>query len=351
MFFKSSSQCAAALAVLLHHSAAADTVTLVNGDTLSGTVASQQDGLVVLEHAQLGRVELPAGHVAAVSIDPLPQDGQTPPNGGPVVSQEAETESEQPSAEPALVPGAPDNPEPVTDAAMQDAAAQEQASLYNIFIDEWETKLTLGFTGTSGNTDRQNYHVKLDTEYEKKDTRWTFNSGFFYATANARRTQNEIQTRITRDWLQEGRPWFFFLRGEHEYDQFRTWENRASGFGGAGYTLIDKNDFKINTRMGFGGTYEFGQINDFTPEALFGGSVAKWKITPRQTLSGEATYYPSLEDDSDFRVQTKLEWLYKLDVGTGLSLKLGVQNEYESLTPGDKANNDVKYYGALVLSF
>lgn len=346
---------ATAFAAALHIAATADTVELVNGDTLTGTVVAQAEGKIVLEHAQLGRVELSAEDVKQVKI----AEADAP--DAPEVPAAPEAPAATPQAgEPIDAPGGVPVPDPQPDpqpnpeqaaAAAAEAAALEAPSLLDTFIEEWDTKLTLGFTGTSGNADRQNYHAKLDTQYETDHLRWTINSSWFYAVANNRRSQNEVQTKITRDWLQKDNPWFYFIRGEHEYDQFRAWENRVSAFGGAGYTLIDDKQLEVKARLGLGGTYEFGPINEFTPEAFFGGSVAKWKINARHTLSGEMIYYPSLEDSSDFRIQSKLEWLYKLDLASGMSLKLGVQNEYESQTPGDNDNNDLKYYGALMISF
>lgn len=337
---------AATLAGVLHAASWADTVELVNGDALTGKVVSQARGKVVFEHAQLGRIELLAEQVRQVRIDGDQARDLTPEGGGPI---DAPGGVAVPDPDPPPPPVAPDPAAVVANA--NQAAQEEQPTLLDSFIEQWNTKLTIGFTGTAGNTDRQNYHAKLDTTYETDVRRWTVNSSWFYAVANSRRTQNELLTKVTHDWLQKNNPWFFFVRGEHEYDQFRAWENRASVFGGAGYTVVDEKEFEVKARLGLGGTYEFGQINEFTPEAFFGGSAAKWKINKRQTLSGESVYYPSLEDSADFRIQTKLEWLYKLDLGSGMSLKLGVQNEYESQTPGDNSNNDFKYYGALVISF
>lgn len=335
---------AAALAATLHTVVMADTVELVNGDTLTGSVVSHGDGEVVIEHAQLGRVVLSQDQVRQVSI-------------GDNINRAAQPEGGDPIDAPGGIPvPAPENgdgkPAPAQAAAnAAEAAALEEPSLLDTFLNQWDTKLTLGFTGTSGNSDRQNYHAKFDTEHETEDLRWAINSSWFYAVANNVRSQNEVQTQVTRDWLLKDNPWFLFVRGEHEYDEFRAWENRASAFGGAGYTVIDDKSLQVKARMGLGGSYEFGQINEFTPEAFFGGSVAKWKINDRHTLVGDMTYYPSLEDDANYRIQTKLEWLYKLDVASGMSLKIGVQNDYESQTPGDSEDNDMKYYGALVISF
>lgn len=323
----------------------ADQVQLANGDTLTGEVIAQTEQGVILKHPALGTLAIGADRVKAVTIGDVPTTADKPT--APAAAQA------KPATKPTAKPATPLE-KAKADALKkqaQAAAKDQHATTLDWFLAEWKSKLTLGINGAGGNTDRQNYIVKLDTKFEDGRDRWTANTRWFYGVANSNVTQNQFETNLTKDWLKEDSPWFFFLKGQYRYDAKRNWENRTSAFGGGGYTLAKTDDIELNTRLGFGGTYEYGDINEFTPEAMFGGSVVQWQVNERAAIAGEATYYPSLEDGSNFRVETKLEWLYKLDMAKGLSLKVGVENEYDSSTPNDAGNNDVNYYGALVLSF
>ncbi|MEM9415616.1 MAG: DUF481 domain-containing protein [Planctomycetota bacterium] len=344
--------------------ATADTVELTNGDTLTGRVVEQDETKVVLEHDVLGRVELDKQRVQAVTRDVTEAAAaalaaQEPePEADP--GTQAEPESESP---PAVAPNPNPNPTPTPPAADPaqvrqgaDAAAEQQViddrSMLKVFIDEWAGKLTLGFNGASGNTDNLNFYARIEGKKQVDNNRWTFNAQWFYGTNRGSTNRSQFSSTFTRDWLKnDDSRLFYFLRGEYQYDRFRGYESRASGYGGAGYTLYKTDDVEVNTRLGFGGTYEFGDVNAFTPEALFGGSVLSWKLTERSTLSGEAIWYPSLEDSADYRITSKLEWAYRLDVASGLSLKFGVQSEYLSQTQGDRDHNDLRYYGALEIKF
>ncbi len=341
------STCTAALlaACLAGGSALTGSVELVNGDTLTGEIVEQNERGIVLKHPVLGTVAIAADRIKAIKPDP--------PGPGP--KPEAKPAEPKPAKQPAPPEPKPAAPKPA-DAAEVQAGAEQAAKTqdtgpFDWLLNDWKSQLTLGLNGAGGNTDRQNYHVKLNSKHEDGRDRWTVNAAWFYGVANGNTTQNQFQTDLTKDWLKKDSPWFFFLKGTYRYDQKRAWENRTSAFGGGGYTLAKTDDVEINTRLGFGGTYEYGEINDFTPEALFGGSVLKWKVSDRAAISGETIYYPSLEDAANFRIESKLQWAYKLDFAKGLSLKLGVENEYDSRTPNDNSNNDLKYYGALVLSF
>ncbi|MFN3168118.1 MAG: YdiY family protein [Phycisphaeraceae bacterium] len=336
---------AAGLSWCLVGEAIADRVELTNGDTLTGEVVEHSDKGVVLKHPALGTIAIGADRVKSVLTDPdepdlVPQAQPQPEPIGPA-SQTS------PAARPK--PGKADR---VKDDAEQAAADQpDERTALRRFLADWKSKLTLGLNGAGGQTDRQNYYVKFVTKYEQGRDRYTANAQWFYGTANGQRNQNQFHADFTRDWLQEDSPWFFFIKGQYRFDANRSWENRTSAFGGGGYTLAKTEDLELNTRVGFGGTYEYGEVNDFTPEALFGGSVVQWNLTERAAIAGSTTYYPSLEDAANFRIDSALEWTYKLDLAKGLSLKLGVENEYDSQTPNDAGHNDLRYYGAVVVSF
>lgn len=331
--------CGFALAVV-SAAAAADTVALTNGDVLTGTVLEQTAERLTLDHEVLGKITLDTKRVAKVTLDAdqAAEKAETKPEDKPVAKKQAD--EVKPDAKQA-------------EAMKADAleAAQENRTFLQRFREDWNSKLTLGLNGSNGPTQRQDYRVKFKTAFEDGDERVLFDTSWYYATANSKQSQNQLQANLTKDWLQKDKPWFFFIKGQYKFDDNRSWENRTSAFGGGGYTITKTEDVEVNTRLGFGGTYEYGGVNEFTPEALFGGSVIKWHISERAAISGETIYFPSLEDTAEFRVESAVEWTYKLNTADGLSLKLGVENEYDSYTPNETSNNDVKYYGAIVLSF
>lgn len=321
--------------------AAADTVELTNGDTLTGTVVQSDDRGVILKHPILGTIPLAAERIEKVTLD---SDADTPVKTNNTPNADAER-SEASGTKPAATPA-----NKATEQAALEAAAKER-TFWQHFREEWNSRLTLGLNGSNGPTDQKDYRVKFKTGFEDGAERISFDTSWYYATADGNQTQNQVQANLTKDWLQKDKPWFFFVKGQYKFDNNRSWENRTSAFGGGGYTLAKTDDVEVNTRLGFGGTYEYGAVNEFTPEALFGGSVIKWHVTERSALSGETIYYPSLEDTTNFRVESSIEWTYKLDMADGLALKLGLENEYDSNTANEDANNDLRYYGAVVLSF
>ncbi len=306
-------------------------VVLVTGEVLLAEAIERADNAVSFNHPLLGAVTL--DHDAIARIDEL---------------GDADTHRQAPE------PGA----EAGTGASATvrgDAASEPDPEPIGLFgtrlLRGWNTNLSFGLSGSSGNTDRQSFTGQFTTHQRNDRHRTLFEAMTFYSVSEGDTTQNESRVRLTRDWLLPESKWFLFANGEYEYDQQRDFENRVSGFGGVGYAFVDTDDWEILGRAGAGATYEFGQINELKPEALFGGSVFKWAINRHHNLAASATFYPDLEQGGESRFNVSLDWIIDLPDTSGLKLKLGLVNDYESNTRGDDEHNDLKYYTALVLAF
>lgn len=304
--------------------AMADQVELSSGDVLTGTVVEQSDEQVVLEHPVLGTLTVPAAHVAAVTIAPPAEDAAAPVEP-PAEGDTAQAEAAEPVE---VIPPSPPG-----------------------FFEAWDLSLAVGFSGSSGNSDTNAFNAQFKALKEDETDRWLFDAGYFFGSDSGDRTRNEFTAELTKDWLMPDSPWFYFAKAGYQYDEFMSWESRISGFGGVGYTFIKEDDIEIVGRLGAGLTQELGGEENLTPEGLIGGSILRWHITENQNLTASTTLYPALDDWGEYRVTSAVEWTIKLDHADGLSLKLGLANEYETeVAPGDD-HNDLKYYGALVLDF
>lgn len=289
----------------------ADTVELVTGEMLHGTVTAQTDDAVTLTHPVLGEVVLPTAQVQGVVI----------------ASEAAEAEAAKPVQE----------PEPI-------------AEWSNKLLPGWDKHFEAGFSGTDGNTQTSSISVGFAALRENDEERSKIDLSYFRTDDDGNRTRNEATAQVTHDWLMPDSPWFKFLTGKLEYDEFSDWQTRAGAFFGVGKQIYEGPKNNLIGRVGVGGSYEFDDINDFVPEALLG---LEWvhTINDRQTLSGHVTVYPDLEEFGESRTVAGAAWIIEIDQADGMSLKLGIDNEYESRTEGTAKNNDVKYYGAIVYDF
>ncbi len=119
---------------------------------------------------------------------------------------------------------------------------------------------------------------------------------------------------------------------------------------GLGYNWIDADGLLLSTKMGVGGSREFGGIDDhWTPEALLGASY-EHQANARNKLVAKLDYYPALDDISNFRTITDLSWEHLLSESPSLSLKFGALHRHDS-QPGESVPNDLNYSALLLYKF
>ena len=307
-------------------------VTLSTGETLVGKVIERTTLELILEHPVLGRLTIPAAHVAAAHTGSgVPEGEQTEGGETQTVAVAPSPQAVETAPQPALKPA--DRGEPVP-----------------LFTD-WDLRLETGLSGSDGNSETSSFRLGFNGKKKNEQERWLLESTYSFATSAGETTRDEFHAEVTRDWLMPGSVWFSFVQGRYDFNEFEAWDHRVSGFTGVGYELFKTERFEMVTRMAVGATKEFGGANDLRPEGLVSAAVLKWKPTARQTVAASATFFPHLDDFGEFRLVNKLEWEIRIDQSDGLSLKFGIDNEYESLTEDDSIHNDLRYYSALVIDF
>ncbi len=275
-------------------------VVLTNEDQITGTITRQDEAGVTLEHPDLGTLELSPDEIESVTLT---------------------------KKDPIYVHVVPD------------------------FFFGWKKTLAAGVTGSDGNSDTFSAYAEFKTGYEDDRDRWKMHANFFYGEDDGENTRNQYEAGVTKDWLVPGSREFYWANLLHEYDRFTGWQERTSGFAGIGYAFIDRSDYEMLGRAGAGGNYEAGQVNEFTPE-LFLGLTGEWTISENATFNWYTTFFPSLDPVfEEFRNVSGLAYKVSVDAARGMSLKLGVENQYNSEVAEDTKRNDLKYYAALVLDF
>ena len=282
------------LAASLAH---AETFQLSNGDRLSGEVVERTAERILLEHPLLGRIE--------VSTDQL--ELEEPPNPGLFGTS---------------------------------------------FLQGWTRSAEVGFSGSDGNSNNQNLRAALRLDYEDEHKRWKFSTRYLLNRADRETDDHNARAEVQRDWLRPGSRWFLWGSSRTDWDRFQSWESRVSGFGGVGHEIIQSEAFDLRGRLGAGVTKEFGdEDDDLTPEVLLGLN-GFWRISDEHSLGAHTVQFPSLDDISEFRNITGVDWQIKLTEAGGLSLTFGIENEYQSdVDDPDSKQNDLKYHGGLQLDF
>jgi len=300
--------------------------TLSTGETIRATLISDDGQTVVFNHPLLGTISLAKNAVASIAPTPV-----APAPDAVIPAPTAPAAAAAP-AEAAKPPEVKKDPES--------------------FWDGWASKVEAGVTGASGNSENFNFRGAFGAKRETSKVVTTLDALYVYGSSEGSKSTDRGEAALRNDWKIEDSKWRFFVIGKGEYDQFQNWDWRASIFAGVGYELIKNDTTSLLGRVGLGFSKEFGgSDNRIKPEANLGLDF-EHKLDERQKIVASVDYFPSLLNfPKDYRVIGKAAYEVLVDPTNNLSLKLGVENRYESQPGDDKKRNDLLYFATLVYSF
>lgn len=311
------------LALLAQTPALADTIKLVGGDVLQGTIVAESDKSVTLDHGALGRIEVARDRIASIE--------KSAPAAAPVAVPPSE--EAKPEAVPTAILPAPAPPPP----------AKPDGS--------WKFSLSLAMTG-SKNDVGSNWNIRAagGAKRESEEDRTTFTSEYYFQTADGTQTDNNFLAQILQEYMFKGSKWEVFLQSTYQNDEFQAWEQRLGLYAGPGYRLFEADDFKMKLRGGFGASYEF-PTETWTPEVLLGEELT-WKINDRSQVSHGFEIYPDLEQFGEYRFITRIDYEIALTEKKDLRATAGIRDVFDSyVEPGGDSTNDLKLYVGLKYDF
>ncbi len=311
----------------------ADRIELITGEVLLGEIVQRTAECLVLDHPILGRLEIPAQAVRRV-------DDWLPAQSSPPTELVRDTRKSEPNPAPPTPAPPPPPPEPGP---------------------RWHSKIEFGFAATEGNSEDANLTLAFKSLIDRGYDKYTLDSRYSLRTSRGDRSENKLTAGLLAEWPLSDPRWSYFAQSRYDFDEFQSWDHRITGGGGVGYHLIDINGvdpagnardvFDLRIRAGLGLRREYGSTNErIQPEGIFGGNLV-WQLNSHQRLAAGTTFFPNLDETSEFRVVTNAEWVLDLETLDGLSLKLGLAHEFQSVTDPGIKENDLSVYGAFVLDF
>lgn len=287
---------------------------LSNGDILEGTILEQGDTEITFQHSVLGLLILETGQF---SMPPTPVQG-TPPVASTQVTAPPAGDEDVPSGQAWLLP-------------------------------DWEKQFDLGISGADGNSQSRDMHLSLTATNESPEHRWDFQSVYDQSEKDGEKSRDEFYAALNRDWLLPDSPYFYFTSGRFNWDEFQDWDYRLNFAGGIGKDFIKRDDWLLSGKSGLGFNREFGgEDSDVSPEGLL-ELLSHWTLTEHHKIELKTTFYPQLDELSEFRNISSLAWVNKLNAS--MRLKVGLSNEHDSDVPDGVKRNDLKYITSLGWDF
>jgi len=231
---------------------------------------------------------------------------------------------------------------------------QEDAAAEKPEKKAWETTLAVGLDLTHGNSDTMLSSASLRTEHEEGSH--SFRAGLEGAYGETEVTQNE-ETGETRDetTAQNAKAmanyklkWdvpYLYVDATWDHDDIADVDYRFIGGPGVGTTLFGRDEFKIETDVGLAYVREDvgGVTDDYA--SLRASEYMKWQLSETAKLWQEAGSLPRTDDFDDYLLTVELG--VEANLNATMSLRIVVQDKYDSTPAPGQENNDISLVSAL----
>lgn len=211
----------------------------------------------------------------------------------------------------------------------------------------WEGGMEVGINATQGNAEA--FSFRTGGNLKRKIEPWELTANVIYAKATANQIESQHNAIFNSGYertLGETR-WSHFGKLNLEYDEFKAFDVRLAMNAGLSYMLLRTTATTLKGRFGSGISHELGGPDDrWVPEAVFGGDF-NHQLSSRQKLAVTWDYFPEWTEFTNFRAVTDVSWQLALDEASKLSLKLSLNDRYDS-TPHGRKPNDVIYAFLLI---
>jgi putative salt-induced outer membrane protein YdiY len=331
-----------------------DTLTLKNGDHLTGTIESSDGKVITFKTDYAGEIKVQWSAVKGSTTEkPLyvVKKDKTTVNGT-VTTEDSNIDVHPTNAAAVTVP--------LGDVTIIRSPEQQQAyekSLHPSLLEDWNGGANFGFALARGNSDTTNLDIGFNADRKTNSDEIKMYTSSIYATAGAIAggtvTANEIMGGIRYDKNINPRL-FGFGSADYVHNALQSLNLQQIYTGGLGWHAINQPNTTLDllaginyTRESYSGTLApgtSGTLDRNFPALTLGDDFTK-KFGAASTLTQDFTFYPDLNDTSQYRFALDAAWVTQIHKWMGWQLTLS--DRYISNPPilGTKKNDVVLAMG------
>jgi putative salt-induced outer membrane protein YdiY len=336
----------------------ADSLVLQNGETLKGKMVKVEKGAMIFQSDMLGEQKIDLGKIKNFSTD---APATIHLQDGTVISSKisADTPGRFKTEKTSLLAG--------QSFALADIKALNPPPKPK---PKWSGSITAGYTSTHGNTYAESGSVSFDATIRKEKTRDNVYSRYLIsrqkdAEKNKQTTEESFLFGGKHDHF-FSKKMYGFLAASFKKDHVADLDRRIIGTAGLGYQWIESDPTNFSTDVGLAFVHEkyITRVRDVDgpdPNAyitvedssdnlsLSLGYHFDHKINDKTDFIHNLTYYPSLEQVSDYYLTTDAELRWALTTDWFSSIKAIF--DYDSTPPEGNGSTDTKYIFSLGYTF
>ena len=307
------------------------TLSLRNGDRITGTIISEDAGKLVLSTPWAKEVTVSAAEV--IKREVVNPQAEVAVPGKPVAALPGDATK--------TVAPPPANASAAAAALLRPIQAKKPKY--------WAADLQMGVDLAFSEKDQQLYSSRAKITYARNKLHHTFDYLFSYGRANGLVSANRMDGSIKSD-VDVGRRFYLYNLAGAGYDQIRLIDLRYEAGPGLGYHLITRSNLVLNVESG--ANYQAQYLSDNTSTEFFFFRFAEnltWTVSDRFVIDEKFEFFPRVENWAEyrFRFETNLRYWLK----SNISLNLTLADQYESNPARNVTQNDVQLRSSIGVKF
>lgn len=314
----------------------AETIHLVNGDTLTGEVTEDHSTYIVFKHAQLGSMRIERSALLTI----------------PESTIEAIKETQEKSAEPLPTPEAATVPENTGAQDTSPDVIEELDPAWLRILQNMNAKLGLSFNLKEASTDTRDIRFFFNSAWENGINDYKIDTEYRYGKSNGDVKDNRYKA-VFRYRRQNNKSLFFQSNTAFKNDDVRDiqlWLEQALGMG---WKQTPNSSFEYSLGPQIKTIYE---DLDNPPEdhddfsivgSLFQDSI--YKINENYTLNQEAEVYLNPENTDNWGHSFTVDLEGRIT--KAMSFRLGLEWNYDNLVSEDVSKNEAIFNSSLLYTF
>lgn len=217
---------------------------------------------------------------------------------------------------------------------------------------DWDTSIAVGLNLTQGNSDTVLGSASIRTEHEEGAHSFRMGAEGAYGETEVTREGGETDDEVTAQNAKAAANYklkadvpYLYVDATWEHDDVADVDYRFIGGPGVGTSIINRDDLKFETDVGVAYVREdVGGVTDDYASVRFSEYV-KWQISETAKLWQEAVILPRADDFDDYLLNGELG--VEAALNASMSLRIVVQDKYDSTPAAGQEKNDVAVISAL----
>jgi putative salt-induced outer membrane protein YdiY len=335
----------------LNTAALADKVITSDGAQLTGTITLIDQGVIHLDTAYAGVLEIKQEQVASFETEEPVfirlASGTT--MAGPVQSAtggQLKIQSEDGTL--------------VTDMARVVASwspAAEDPQVVRLRTEkealrrQWKFRGGVDLLGKNGNSEEFSLGIKLEAKLKSPNDELAYFAEYEQRERNGDKTEDRLAGGTSYEsFFSDAHGWY--VRTELETDAIDAIELRSTSGAGFSYRILNKDHQTLVTRSGLGyryTSYDSDKTNESSPTLDF-GFAHTYRFKEGIFMENKLTCVPSFDDFGNYRFVHDTGFEIPVGSGDQFTIRLGIKNEYVS-QPAAEEKLDTTYYTRMVYSW